>query len=53
LRNYQFAVQNKLFEKLFTVAEIARFTPRQKVDYEDSLKVYRDLKNVIDTAFDD
>ena len=53
LLNYPFAFQNKLFEKLFKVAEIARFSPRQKSAYEDSLKVYRDLKNVIDTAFDE
>lgn len=28
----------------------ARYTPKELLDYEDSLKVYRDLKNVIDTA---
>ena len=53
LLNYPFTLQNKLFEKLFKVAEIARFTPKQKIAYEDSLKVYRDLKNVIDTAFEE
>ena len=26
--------------------EIARYTPKERQDYEDSLKVYRDLKNV-------
>ena len=30
--------------------EIARYTPKERQDYEDSLKVYRDLKNVLDTA---
>jgi predicted transposase/invertase (TIGR01784 family) len=35
---------------LFSIAEIAAFTPEEIDDYEDSLKVYRDLKNVIDTA---
>ena len=30
--------------------EIARYTPEERQDYEDSLKVYRDLKNVLDTA---
>ena len=29
---------------------IARYTPEERQDYEDSLKVYRDLKNVLDTA---
>ena len=31
-------------------AEIARYTPEERQDYEDSLKVYRDMKNVLDTA---
>lgn len=33
-----------------TQAEIAQYTPKERLEYEDSLKVYRDLKNVIDTA---
>ena len=32
------------------MAEIAKFTPDEVRTYEDSLKVYRDLKNSIDTA---
>lgn len=28
-----------------SVAEIAKFTPSELKEYEDSLKVYRDLKN--------
>jgi predicted transposase/invertase (TIGR01784 family) len=43
-------LQEKVFERLFEVAEIARFRPEERIAYEDSLKVYRDLKNVIDTA---
>ncbi len=39
-----------LFEKLFEIAEIAKFTPDQVRSYEDSLKYYRDLKNSLDTA---
>jgi predicted transposase/invertase (TIGR01784 family) len=46
-------LQEKIFDKLFKAAEIAKFTPEELVEYEDSLKQYRDLKNVIDTAFDD
>jgi predicted transposase/invertase (TIGR01784 family) len=46
-------LQEKIFDKLFKAAEIAKFTPAELVEYEDSLKQYRDLKNVIDTAFDD
>ena len=32
------------------VAEIAKFTPVELKEYEDSLKAYRDIKNSIDTA---
>ena len=42
------------FKKLFGTElnkEIAKFSPEEKERYEDSLKSYRDLKNVIDTAF--
>jgi len=43
-------LQEKIFEKLFKVAEIANFTPDQLEKYEDSLKYYRDIKNSLDTA---
>lgn len=39
-----------IFLRLFEVAEIAKFTPAQVRNYEDSLKAYRDFKNSIDTA---
>ena len=44
------ALQEKVFDQLFAVAEIAKFTPDEMNAYEQSLKYYRDLKNVIDTA---
>ena len=40
----------KLFPKLFEQAEIARFTPQDVRDYEESIKIYRDLTNVVNTA---
>jgi predicted transposase/invertase (TIGR01784 family) len=43
-------LRESIFEKLFEVAEIAKFTPEEARSYEDSLKTYRDLKNSIDTA---
>jgi predicted transposase/invertase (TIGR01784 family) len=46
-------LQEKVFEKLFSIAEIAKFSPDQINSYEDSLKYYRDLKNSLDTAFDE
>ena len=38
------------FKKLFEAAEIAKFTPRELNEYEDSLKNYRDMFSVISTA---
>ena len=44
------ALQERVFNRLFEAAEIAKFTKEQYDAYEDSLKVYRDWKNTIDTA---
>ncbi|MEM6966074.1 MAG: Rpn family recombination-promoting nuclease/putative transposase, partial [Bacteroidota bacterium] len=44
------ALQEKVFKKLFKVAEIAGFTEEERKEYEESLKVYRDIKNIVDTA---
>lgn len=46
-------LQEKVFKKLFQTAELAKFTPKQMEEYEDSLKYYRDLKNSFDTARSD
>ncbi len=43
-------LQEKVFLRLFDAAEIGRFNRAERAQYEESLKVYRDLKNVIDTA---
>jgi predicted transposase/invertase (TIGR01784 family) len=53
LQNRPQALQERVFQKLFEAAEIAKFTPDEKVKYEESLKYYRDLKNVVDTSFDE
>ena len=39
------------FKRLFEVAEIAKFTKAEA--YKPSLKSYRDLKNSLDTAFEE
>ena len=44
------ALQERVFAKLFKAAEIAKFTKEEYDAYEESLKVYRDWKNTIDTA---
>ncbi|MEL6135708.1 MAG: Rpn family recombination-promoting nuclease/putative transposase, partial [Bacteroidota bacterium] len=46
-------LQERVFQKLFDQAEIAQFSPEERDAYEDSLKYYRDLKNVIDTAWEE
>jgi predicted transposase/invertase (TIGR01784 family) len=43
-------LRERIFEKLFATAEIAKFTQLEAQLYEDSLKYYRDLKNSLDTA---
>lgn len=47
------ALQERIFKKLFATAEIAKFNKKERAQYEQSLKYYRDLKNVIDTSFDE
>jgi len=43
-------LQDKIFQRLFNSAEIAKFTREERQAYENSLKYYRDLKNVVDTS---
>jgi len=47
------ALKEKVFQKLFEAAELAKFSKKEWEQYENSLKYYRDLKNVIDTAQDE
>jgi predicted transposase/invertase (TIGR01784 family) len=42
-----------VFSKAFEKAEIAKYGATELDHYENSLKTYRDLKGVIDTAFDE
>jgi len=42
---------DEIFEKAFEKAELAKFGQEEMDKYESSLKLYRDLKCVIDTAF--
>lgn len=44
------ALQERVFERLFEQAEIARFTLEERRGYEDSMKTYRDINNAIATA---
>jgi predicted transposase/invertase (TIGR01784 family) len=46
-------LHNPAFQTLFEASETAKFTPEEKNKYEESLKYYRDLKNMMDTAFEE
>jgi flagellar biosynthesis/type III secretory pathway protein FliH len=46
-------LKEKRFEKLFAIAEVAHFTREELKSYEDSKKFYRDIKNSMDTAFEE
>jgi len=50
LTNRPEKLQEKIFAKLFEQAEIANYSEQEYTEYEHSLKVYRDLNNVIETA---
>jgi predicted transposase/invertase (TIGR01784 family) len=44
---------DEIFTKAFEKAELAKFGAVDLDNYETSLKIYRDLKGVIDSAFDE
>lgn len=46
-------VAERIFNSLFKQANIAKFKPEERIAYESSLKYYRDLTNVADTARDE
>ena len=46
-------LQERVFARLFETAELGQLNRTERAQYEDSLKVYRDVTNVIDTSFMD
>lgn len=50
LQNRPEKLQERVFAKLFEAAEIAKFSVEEREAYEESLKYYRDIKNVVDTS---
>ncbi|MDP2901535.1 MAG: Rpn family recombination-promoting nuclease/putative transposase [Methylovulum sp.] len=46
-------LKDSIFLKVFAVAQIAKLSHQEQQAYEDSLKYYRDLKNVTDTAWEE
>ncbi len=45
--------KEEIFLQGFKRAEIANFNEKQLAEYEESLKIYRDIKGVIDTSFEE
>lgn len=45
--------KDEIFVKAFEKAEISNYSFDERFEYENNLKIYRDLKNVVDTAYDD
>ena len=45
------ALQDRIFQKLFEQAEIAKYNEVERRQYEESLKEYWDYTNTLDTAF--
>jgi predicted transposase/invertase (TIGR01784 family) len=43
-------LQERIFEKIFRVAEIAKLNKQETAEYEENLKRYRDLYSAIETA---
>jgi len=44
---------DEVFSEAFAKAELAKLGTAEYANYEHSLKIYRDLKSVIDTAYDE
>ncbi len=40
-------LKEAIFNRLFELAEIAKYTPQERMDYEESLKNFRDWYSVI------
>lgn len=47
-----FKGQKQLFEKLERLAKIVNLNKKERAEYEESLKIYRDNQNVLDYAIE-
>ncbi|MEL7193834.1 MAG: PD-(D/E)XK nuclease family transposase, partial [Bacteroidota bacterium] len=50
LQNRPPKLQERIFQKLFQAAEIAKLSKNEREAYENSLKHYRDINNIAETA---
>jgi predicted transposase/invertase (TIGR01784 family) len=44
-------LREKAFQKVFKIAEIAKYNPKERQNYENSLKYYRDMENSLDLKY--
>jgi predicted transposase/invertase (TIGR01784 family) len=44
-------LREKAFQKVFQIAEIAKYNPKDRQSYENSLKYYRDMENSLDLKY--
>jgi predicted transposase/invertase (TIGR01784 family) len=44
-------LRDKVFQKVFQIAEIAKYNPKERQHYENSLKYYRDMENSLDLKY--
>jgi len=44
-------LRDKAFQKVFQIAEIAKYNPKERQNYENSLKYYRDMENSLDLKY--
>lgn len=47
------ALRERVFERVFEQAEIARYSETERREYEDSINAYRDINNAVKTAKND
>lgn len=50
LERMPFKAQKQLFEKLEKIAGITNLTKKERLEYNEALKVYRDCTNIVDYA---
>jgi predicted transposase/invertase (TIGR01784 family) len=53
LKNVPDGFRDEVFRSFFKAAEVAKLKPVERNAYEQSLKYYRDMKNVIDAAVEE
>jgi predicted transposase/invertase (TIGR01784 family) len=53
LENIPGIFKDEIFEKAFEKAKLSNYTHEERIEYENNLKIYRDYKNTMDTAYDE